>query len=157
MQKFPITRVGYSKLLEELKQLKTQDRPNIIKAIAEAREQGDLSENADYQSAKEKQSFIEGRIIDLEDKISRSEILDTSKETDKKVKFGAKVTLINCDTETQSKYQIVGEYESDINKGLIAINSPLAKALIGKEPQNFIEVNTPTGIKEYELIDVEYS
>jgi len=156
MQKFPITRDGYNRLLEELKQYKTFERPNIIRAISEAREQGDLSENADYQAAKERQSFIEGKINDLEDKISRSEIINTSGIKDTKVKFGAIVSLIDCDTEIKAQYQIVGEYEADINKGLIAINSPLARSLIGKEPGDYAEVNTPKGIKEYELIDVEY-
>lgn len=154
--KFPITLKGYTKLAEELKQLKTIDRPSISNAISEARELGDLSENAEYHAAREKQSFIEGRIIELEDKVARAEIIDVSSLSGSIVRFGATVKIIDEDTEIEKVYQITGEYEADLEQGLISIASPLARALIGKNEGDSIEVNTPNGTKAYEILSVQY-
>lgn len=154
--KFPITTTGYIKLEEELKNLKTIERPSISKSISEARELGDLSENAEYHAARERQSFIEGRIIELEDKLARAEIIDITKLTGKIVRFGAQVELLDEDTEEKSSYQIVGEYEADLNLGLISIASPLARALIGKNEGESVEVITPKGSKAYEILGVSY-
>src|SRR5262249_58864039 len=132
MNKVPMTADGYNRLREELKRLKTTDRPAIIRAIAEAREHGDLAENAEYHAARERQSFIEGRVIELEDKIARAEVIDVSKLSGKVVKFGAKVTLADEETDEEAIYQIVGEDEADIGQGLLSVTSPLARALIGK-------------------------
>jgi transcription elongation factor GreA len=156
MSNFPITKKGHDKLVQEIKTLKHVDRPAIIEAIAEAREFGDLSENAEYHAAREKQSMIEGRILDLEDKVARSEIIDISKLSGDSIKFGATVKLIDEDTEDEVSYIIVGEYEADISKKRISIASPIAKALIGKKTQDFVEVVTPRGSKSYEVIDVKY-
>ncbi len=154
--KFPITAEGMKKLEEELKKLKYKDRPAVIDDIAEARAHGDLSENAEYHAAREKQSFLEGRIVELEDKQARAEVIDVSKLSGKTVRFGATVELMDDDTEEKMNYQIVGEYEADINKGLISIASPIAKALIGKAEGDLAEVNTPGGEKGYEILKVEY-
>ncbi len=140
----------------ELKQLKTEDRPAIIKAIAEAREHGDLSENAEYHAAREKQSFIEGRIQDIEDKIARAEVIDISLISGDTIKFGAKVRLIDEDTEEEVAYQIVGEYEADIRAGKLAIAAPIARALIGKQAGDSVEVAAPGGSKYYEVLEVRY-
>lgn len=156
MSKFPITRAAYAKLEQEVRKLKAEDRPRIIKEIATAREKGDLSENAEYHAAREQQSHIEGRIIDLEDKMARAEIIDISKLTGNQVKFGATVTLIDDDTEEKVYYIIVGEYEIDIAKRRISISSPIAKALIGKTEGDLVEVNTPGGTKSYEILSVEF-
>ena len=156
MQNFPMTAKGFAKLTEELKHLKTIERPSIIKAIAEARALGDLSENAEYHSAREKQSFIEGRIIELEDKIARSEVIDISKLSGNVVKFGATVKLVDCDNEKESLYQIVGEYEADLDQGLLSISSPLSRALIGKKTDDVIEVVTPSGVREYQILEVTF-
>ena len=156
MEKIPLTRAGYAKLDAELKHLKSVERPEIIAAIAEAREHGDLSENAEYHSAKEKQSFIEGRIKELESVISLAEVIDTSKLSGP-IKFGATVQLVDEDTEEQRTYQIVGEYEADIEKGRLNVRSPLARALIGKTVGDSIEVRTPGGEKSYEVLAVSYS
>ena len=156
MQKFPITHEGFEKLGAELKKLKMTDRPDIIKAISEARELGDLSENAEYHAAREKQGFIEGKIVELEDKLARSEVIDISKLSNDTVKFGATVLIVDTETNLKNTYKIVGEYEANLDKGLISISSPIAKALIGKNKDNFIEVTTPTGIKEYSILDIEY-
>lgn len=156
MDKFPITQQGYDKLEQEIKQLKHVERPAIIEAIATAREFGDLSENAEYHAAREKQSFIEGRILDLEDKFSRSEIIDTSKLSTDSVKFGATVKVIDDDTEEESTYHIVGEYEADITKKRISTKSPLAKALIGKSIGDIVEVTTPKGGKAFEIIEISF-
>jgi len=134
MEKIPMTASGYAALETEIKHLKTEERPAVIKAIAEARAHGDLSENAEYHSAKERQSFIEGRVMELEDKLSRAQIIDVSKLSGKVVKFGATVTLIDEDTEQKAKYQIVGDLEADFAKGRISISSPLARALIALIP-----------------------
>tara|TARA_R110002073_G_C9076101_1_gene546343 strand:+ start:62 stop:532 length:471 start_codon:yes stop_codon:yes gene_type:complete len=155
MDKIPMTPTGYSALDSELKTLKTIERPAIIKAIAEAREHGDLSENAEYHSAREKQSFIEGRIKELEGLISLSQIIDPKKLSGA-IKFGATVELVDEDTEEEKTYQIVGEAEASIEKGLLNINSPLARALIGKEEGDSVEVKTPGGSKDYEIVKISY-
>ena len=156
MEKFPITAAGYSRMEAELKNLKSVERPAIIQAIAEARAHGDLSENAEYSAAKEKQSFIEGRIKELEDKVSRSDIIDVKSLNGDGVKFGATVKLIDSDTEEENTYQIVGEYEADIKSNKISIVAPLARALIGKKKGDMVEVRTPKGSKDYEVIAVEF-
>jgi transcription elongation factor GreA len=156
MNKIPMTADGYGRLEEELKQLKTIERPAIIRAIAEAREHGDLSENAEYHAARERQSFIEGRVLELEDKISRAEVIDVSKLSGKVVKFGATVTLIDEDTDEKSAYQIVGEDEADISKGRLSVTSPLARALIGKSIGDNVEVSTPRGARSYEIAKVQF-
>ena len=157
MDKFPITRKGYEKLEQEIKQLKTVERPAVIEAISTAREFGDLSENAEYHAARDKQSFIEGRILDLEDKFSRAEIIDTSKLKADSVKFGATVKLIDDDTEEESTYHITGEYEADISKSRISTKSPLAKALIGKSVGDVVEVSTPKGDKAFEILEISFA
>jgi transcription elongation factor GreA len=156
MSKIPMTGDGFTRLEEELKQLKTVERPAVIRAIAEAREHGDLSENAEYTAARERQSFIEGRVIELEDKISRAEIIDVSKLTGKQVKFGATVTLIDEDTEEKTVYQIVGEDEADIKSRRLSISAPLARALINKSVGESVEVTTPGGSKSYEIAKVQF-
>ncbi len=157
MEKIPMTRGGYDRLGEELKELKSIQRPAVIKAIAEAREQGDLSENAEYHAAREKQSFIEGRIGELEDKISRAEIIDVSHLVNNKdIKFGATVMLIDEDSEEKVTYQLVGVDEADIKKGLLSITSPLGRALINKKIKDSVEINTPGGTKVYEVMKVSY-
>ncbi len=156
MIKFPITLQGYRKLEKEIKQLKRVDRPAVIEAIATAREFGDLSENAEYHAAREKQSFIEGKILDLEDKFSRTEIIDTSKLSPDSVKFGATVKLIDDDAEEEVIYHIVGEYEADITKSKISTLSPLAKALIGKPAGDAVEVITPKGSKSYKILEINF-
>jgi len=156
MSKIPMTGDGFTRLEEELKQLKTVERPAVIRAIAEAREHGDLSENAEYTAARERQSFIEGRVIELEDKISRAEIIDVSKLTGKQVKFGATVTLIDEDTDEKTVYQIVGEDEADIKSRRLSISAPLARALINKSVGESVEVTTPGGSKSYEIAKVQF-
>ncbi len=151
-----MTAAGYNRLQEELKHLKTVERPAVIKAIAEAREHGDLSENAEYHAARERQSFIEGRVSELEDKISRAEVIDPTKLSGKTVKFGATVTLADEDTDEESTYQIVGQDESDIKNRMLSITSPLARALIGKSVGDSVEVSTPGGSKMYEVVAVEF-
>ena len=155
MEKFPMTPRGLAALQSELKQLKSVERPAIIRAIAEAREHGDLSENAEYHSAREKQSFIEGRVKELEGLISLAEVIDPSKMSGS-IKFGATVTLIDVDTDERKTYQIVGEQEADIENGLLNIKSPLARALIGKEEGDSVEVATPGGTRGYEVASVAY-
>ena len=156
MDKFPMTRAGYEHLEAELKRLKTVERPAIIQAIATAREHGDLSENAEYHSAKERQSWIEGQVLELEDKHSRAQVIDVSKLSGPEVKFGATVTLVDEDTEEEKTYQIVGELEADVSKGLISITSPIARALIGKEEGDSVEVAAPGGARGYEIEKVAY-
>ena len=155
MDKIPLTKAGFDKLNEELRQLKSTERPNIIKAISEAREHGDLSENAEYHAAKEKQSFIEGRVKELESIISLAEVINVSKLAGP-IKFGATVELIDEETEELKVYQIVGEYEADIENNLLNLRSPLAKALIAKEEGDSVEVNTPGGRRSFEIIKIEY-
>lgn len=153
----PMTRNGVERLKEELQQLKSQDRPNIIQAIAEARAQGDLSENAEYDAAKEKQGFIEGRISEIEAKLSNVQIIDpASLNAEGKCVFGATVDLDDLDDEKKVTYQIVGDDEADIKSNKISISSPIARALIGKELGDVVEVETPGGIKSYEIMDVKY-
>lgn len=156
MEKIPLTRAGFEKIDAELKHLKSVERPNIIQAISEAREHGDLSENAEYHSAKEKQSFIEGRIKELESVISLAEVIDPSKLSGS-IKFGATVKLVDEDTDEKKTYQIVGEYEADIEKGRLNMKSPLARALIGKTVGDSIEVRTPGGERAYEVLSVSFT
>ena len=156
MDKIPITNIGFKKLEEELKTLKSIERPSVIKSIAEAREHGDLSENAEYHAAKEKQSFIEGRIADLENKISRAEVIITKKLKSNKVIFGATVTLEEVGKKKQLVYQIVGTEEADVESGKISISSPLARALLGKKIDDSVEVYSPGGSKEYEVENIEF-
>ena len=156
MDKIPITNIGFKKLEEELKTLKSIERPSVIKSIAEAREHGDLSENAEYHAAKEKQSFIEGRIADLENKISRAEVIITKKLKSNKVIFGATVTLEEVGKKKQLVYQIVGTEEADVESGKISISSPLARALLGKKVDESVEVYSPGGSKEYEVENIEF-
>jgi len=152
----PMTKQGYERLEEELKKLKNVERPAIVKAIGEAREHGDLSENAEYHAARERQSFVEGRILELEAKISRAEIIDVSTLSGKDIKFGATVELIDVDTEEKVVYQIVGEDEGDVKAGKLSITSPLARALINKAVGDTVEVSTPKGAKGYEIGKVLY-
>jgi transcription elongation factor GreA len=156
MEKIPMTRPGFDKLDTELKQLKSVERPSIIRAISEAREHGDLSENAEYHSAREKQSFIEGRIKELEAVISLAEVIDVSKLSGT-IKFGATVTLVDEDTEEEKTYQIVGETEADIEANRLNIRSPLARALIGKDEGDSVDVVTPGGKRSYEILTIRYS
>ncbi len=155
-QKIPMTSEGLINLEDELRHLKNTARPEVIRAIALAREHGDLSENAEYHAARDRQSFIEGRVGELEDKIARAEVIDVSKLSGKTVKFGAKVSLIDEDTEEKQIYQIVGQDEADVKQGLLAITSPLARALIGKSVGDSVEVNTPKGEKAYEITRVRF-
>ncbi|MGH1424404.1 MAG: transcription elongation factor GreA [Pseudooceanicola sp.] len=156
MEKIPMTRKGHDQLETELKQLKSVERPAIIKAIAEAREHGDLSENAEYHSAREKQSFIEGRIKELEGVIGLAEVIDTAALSGT-IKFGATVTLVDEDTDEEKSWQIVGEHEANIEKGLLNIKSPIARALIGKDEGDSVEVRTPGGDRSYEILKIVYS
>ncbi len=154
--KVPMTAQGYSSLEEELRYLKTTARPEVIRAIAEAREHGDLSENAEYHAARERQSFIEGRVAELEDKIARAEVIDVTTLHGDTVKFGATVTLVDEDTDAETAYQLVGEMEADVKNGRLAITAPLARALIGKEVGDSVEVMTPAGSKAYEILKVQF-
>ena len=156
MDKVPMTLDGFERLEEELKRLKSVERIAIIKAIATAREHGDLSENAEYHAAKERQSFNEGRIGEIESRIANADIIDVSKLSGKVVKFGAKVKLANDDTDEESNYQIVGEHEADIKEGRLSVTSPLARALISKTIGDAVEVVTPGGSKGYEIIGVRF-
>jgi transcription elongation factor GreA len=156
MEKIPMTPTGFAGLEAELKDLKSVQRPAIIKAIAEAREHGDLSENAEYHSAREKQSFIEGRIKELEGVLSLAEVIDPSKLSGS-IKFGATVTLVDEDTDEEKTWKIVGEHEASIEKGLLNIKSPIARALIGKDEGDSVEVRTPGGEKSYEVLRVVYA
>lgn len=151
-----MTAEGYRTLDEDLKRLKSIERPSVIAAIAEARSHGDLSENAEYHAAKERQGWIEGQIADIEDKISRAQVIDVSKLSGHQVKFGATVTVIDEDTEEDGRYQIVGDHEADVKAGKISLSSPLARAMIGKEVGDVVEVNTPGGVKAYEIVKVEW-
>lgn len=155
MEKIPLTRAGFDKLDAELKHLKSVERPEIIAAIAEARSHGDLSENAEYASAKEKQSFIEGRIKELESVIGLADIIDVTRLSGG-VKFGATVTLVDEDTDEEKTYQIVGEYEADIENGKLNMKSPIARALIGKTAGDSVEVRTPGGDRGYEILSVKF-
>ncbi len=156
MDKIPMTPTGHDALETELKHLKSVERPAIIKAIAEAREHGDLSENAEYHSAREKQSFIEGRIKELEGVLSLAEVINPANLSGP-IKFGAQVTLVDEDTDEEKTWQIVGEYEASVESGLLNIKSPIARALIGKEEGDSVEVRTPGGEKSYEILKIAYS
>jgi transcription elongation factor GreA len=156
MDKVPMTGEGYQALDDELKRLKTQERPTVIAAISEARTHGDLSENAEYHAAKERQGWIEGRIAVIEDQIARAQIIDVSKLSGDQVKFGATVSVVDEDTEESARYQIVGEHEADVRLGKISIASPIARAMIGKETGDVVEVNTPGGVKAYEITKSEW-
>jgi transcription elongation factor GreA len=151
-----MTSSGYARLEEELKRLKNDERPSVIKALAEAREHGDLSENAEYHAARERQSFIEGRMLELEDKLARAEIIDISQQGGSSIKFGAKVRLIDEETDEEVVYQIVGPDEAEIQRGLLSISAPLGRALIGREAGDSIEVSTPRGTRYFEVVAVDY-
>lgn len=156
MEKVPMTAAGYRKIEAEIKHLKTVERPATIQAIAEARTHGDLSENAEYHAAKERQGFIEGRLMELDDLMSRAQVIDTSKLSGDQIKFGAVVTVVDEDTEEEATYQIVGDFEADVKEGRVSVSSPIARALIGKEVGDSVEVNTPGGGRSYEIIKVQY-
>lgn len=157
MDKVPMTEAGHAAMMDEIKHLKSVERPRIIRAIEEARSHGDLSENAEYHAAKEQQGWTEARVAELEDKISRAEVIDISKLSGDTVKFGARVTLVDEDTEDEAVYQIVGEFEADVKKGLISVSSPIARAIIGKRTGDSVEVSTPGGGKSYEIVKVRFN
>jgi transcription elongation factor GreA len=154
--KIPMTKAGKAKLLAELKHLKTVERPQNVRDIEEARGHGDLSENAEYHAAKDRQSHIEGRMQMLEDWLARAEVIDVSKLSGDRVVFGATVTVEDVETEKRMRYRIVGELEADLKKGLISVNSPIARSLIGKQVGDEVQVQAPGGFREYEIIDVEF-
>ncbi|RZI45157.1 transcription elongation factor GreA [Rickettsiales endosymbiont of Peranema trichophorum] len=156
MDKFPITIAGYEKLCEELHRMKFVERPSVVAAIAEARAHGDLSENAEYSAAKEKQGFIEAKISDLEDKFARAEVIDTRTLTGQSVVFGATVRLVDEDTEKEVVYKIVSDYEAEPTSGCISFSSPIAKAMIGKKSGDSVEVVSPRGIRYYQILDVKF-
>ncbi len=156
MDRIPLTKTGYQRLETELKKLKNKERPEVVQAIAEAREHGDLSENAEYHAAREKQSFIEGRILELEAVIGQAEVYDPSEMSGTTVKFGATVKLVDEDTEEEVTYQVVGEYEADLEAGRISVTAPIARALIGKQAGDNAEVHTPKGERYYEILEVSY-
>lgn len=156
MERIPMTVEGHAALQAELKTLKSVERPNIIAAIAEARSHGDLSENAEYHAAKEKQSFIEGRINELDDKLARADVIDVAKLSGGRIRFGATVSLIDVDSEEEVTYKIVGDDEANVKEGKISISSPIARALIGKEEGDEAEVAAPSGARAYEITKVEY-
>lgn len=154
--KVPITLAGFTQLQEEIKVLKTEERPAIIQAIADAREHGDLKENAEYHAARERQSFIEGRILELENRLSLVDVIDPAKMSGTTIKFGATVKIVEEETNEESTYQIVGEYESNFEKGMLSLTAPLSRALIGKTAGDSVEVKTPKGVKAYEVLTISY-
>ncbi|TPG48933.1 transcription elongation factor GreA [Roseomonas nepalensis] len=156
MQKFPMTAEGLARLEDELRILRAEERPAVIRAIAEARAHGDLSENAEYHAAREKQSFIEGRIADLESVIPSVEVIDVSRLSGDQVRFGARVTIVDEETEDEKTYRIIGAYEADMKNGSISISSPLAKALIGRKVGDSVEVPAPGGARSVEITAVSY-
>ena len=156
MNKIPMTAAGHKALDEEMKHLKTVERPAVIAAIAEAREHGDLSENAEYHAAKERQGWIEGRLAELEDKLARAQVIDVTKMDGDTVRFGATVTVVDEDTDEESTYKVVGEDESDVKAGKVSLTSPLARALMNKEVGDVVEVNAPGGLKSYEILTVAW-
>ena len=156
MDKLPMTQKGYEALQVELKKLKAEERPAVVTALEEARAHGDLSENAEYHAAKERQAFIEGRVMELEDKISRAEVIDPKKIKGKVIRFGATVTVADEDTDEEATYQIVGEDEGDIKNGKLSVTSPMARALIGKEAGDNVEVAAPGGAKAFEVVKVAW-
>jgi transcription elongation factor GreA len=151
-----MTSAGYARLEEELKRLKNDERPAVIRALAEAREHGDLSENAEYHAARERQSFIEGRMLELEDKLARAEIIDISQQSGTTVKFGARVKLVDEETDEEVIYQVVGSEEAEIQRGLLSISAPLGRALIGREAGDSVEVSTPRGTRYFEILEVAF-
>lgn len=155
--KVPMTESGKRKLMEELRRLKSVDRPGIVREIEEALAHGDLSENAEYKFAKEKQGHIEGRIQQVEDWLARAEVIDVSRLSGDKVVFGATVTLLDLESEKEVRYRLVGEIEADLRKGLISVGSPIARALIGKEVGEEVVVRAPGGAKEYEILDISFA
>ncbi|MFN0025134.1 MAG: transcription elongation factor GreA [Parvularculaceae bacterium] len=156
MDKVPMTQAGYARLDEELRRLKNVERPAVIQAISEARQHGDLSENAEYHAAKERQGWIEGQIIELDDKFTRAEVIDIAKLAGDTVMFGATVVLIDEDTDQKKSWQIVGDYEADVKSGKISISSPIARALIGKKKGDTVEVAAPGGARTYEIGRVQF-
>ncbi|MBV9569958.1 MAG: transcription elongation factor GreA [Alphaproteobacteria bacterium] len=156
MERIPMTADGYKALEDEINHLKTTERPSVIRMIEEARAHGDLSENAEYHAAKERQAFIEGRVVELEDKLSRADIIDVSKLSGTTVKFGATVTLMDEDSDAKVKYQLVGDLEANAKNGRISISSPIARALIGKSKGDTVEVTAPGGARSYEILKVEF-
>ena len=156
MERVPMTIEGYRTLEAELQRLKSEERPRIIQAIAEARSHGDLSENAEYHAAKEAQGLNEARVADIEDRISRADVVDTSKLSGNTVKFGATVTLVDEDTDEKVKYKIVGDFEASVRDGKISISSPIARALIGKSKNDTAEVTTPKGARSYQILKIEW-
>lgn len=155
--KIPMTPEGHARLTQELKRLKSVERPAVIKAIAAAREHGDLSENAEYHAARERQGFIEGRVMEIEDKLSRAEVIDINGLSGSKVTFGARVKLVDEETDEETSYRIVGPEEADIQSGLLSIQSPLAQAILGKEAGDSVEVSTPRGLRYFEILNVGYT
>jgi len=156
MQKIPMTVEGHKALDEEFRHLKSVERPAVIQAISEAREHGDLSENAEYHAAKDRQGWIEGRLSEIEDKLARAQVIDTSKMSGEQVKFGATVTLVDEDTEAENTYKIVGEDEADVRSGKISLSSPIARSLIKRKAGDVVEVTAPGGVKSYEILKVEW-
>lgn len=156
MEKMPMTAEGLAQLQKERERLMNVERPDVIRAIGAAREHGDLSENAEYHAARERQSFIEGRLAEIEDIISRAEVIDPSKLTGSTVRFGARVNLVDEETEEENTFQIVGSHEADVSKGRISVTSPLARALIGKQAGDIVEVNAPSGPRSYEILGVRF-
>lgn len=156
MDKVPMTLEGHEALDTELKHLKTVERPAVIQAIEEARAHGDLSENAEYHAAKERQAFIEGRVLEIEDKLSRAQVIDVAKLSGESIKFGATVKVVDEDTDKEAAYKIVGEDEADVSSGKVSITSPIARALIGKEVGDVVEVAAPGGAKSFEILDVNW-
>jgi len=156
MEKIPMTQEGLVRLEDELRRLRLEERPAVIRAIAEAREHGDLSENAEYHAARERQSFIEGRVAELEDVISRAQVIDTTQLSGNVVRFGATVLLADEDTEEEATYRLVGSHEADAGAGLLSVTSPLGRALIGKTLGDVVEVKTPRGSRSYEVVKIDY-
>jgi transcription elongation factor GreA len=154
--RIPMTSDGHERLEAELKRLKIDERPAVIKAIAEAREHGDLSENAEYHAARERQSFIEGRLLEIQDKLARAEVIDISQQSGSTVKFGARVKLVDEETDEEVVYQIVGSEEAEIQRGLLSISAPLGRALIGREAGETVEVTTPRGTRYFEILEVTF-
>lgn len=156
MDKVPMTFQGYRALDEDLKRLKTIERPAVTVAIGEARLHGDLKENAEYHAAKDRQGWIEGQIVQIGDMIARAQVIDVTKLSGTQIKFGATISVIDQDTEEQARYQIVGEHEADVKEGRVSITSPIARAMIGKESGDLVEVKSPGGLKAYEVMKVEW-
>jgi transcription elongation factor GreA len=157
MNRLPITREGYDRLRAELQRLEQKERPKVIQAISEAREHGDISENAEYEAAKEKQAMLEGKINDLHHKLSQCEIVEVAKDSAERVTFGSTVELEDLDTGKEMRYRLVGPYEADLAQGTISVTSPIGRALIGKEPGDEVKVQTPGGVKNLEILDIHYA